>query len=63
MNWDNIIVRLEKIVDPAIRAEVHALALICIGASMCLHGNKEEGELIIGAGLAVFRGKSLGNGQ
>lgn len=58
MNWDVILNRLERVVDLAVKFEVHALFLVLVGSSMCLHGNKDEGQLIIGAGLAVFKGKS-----
>jgi hypothetical protein len=56
MTWDEKIAAAQKLVDVLIKAEVHAMALVCCGALMCLHGNKDEGQLVIGAGLAVFKG-------
>ena len=58
MNWQEKIEKLEKVVDILIRAEAHALLLVGLGALMCLKGQKDQGQLIIGAGLAVFKGKS-----
>ena len=56
MTWDERIDKLQKIVDIAVKAEAHAILLVGVGALMCLYGNKEEGQLVIGAGLAVFKG-------
>jgi hypothetical protein len=56
LNWDERITQLQRVIDIFIKAEIHALIMVGVGASMCLHGNKDEGQLIIGAGLAVFRG-------
>lgn len=56
MNWDGAIDRMSKIVDVAIKFETHALLMVGLGALMCVKGSKEEGQLIIGAGLAVFKG-------
>lgn len=58
MTWDERISKLQSVVDLAVKAEAHAILMVLIGAAMCLHGNKDEGQLVIGAGLAVFRGKS-----
>jgi hypothetical protein len=56
MNWDGFLQAADRAVDILIKAEIHALVLVGAGALICLHGNKEEGQLVIGAGLAVFRG-------
>ena len=56
MTWDERIDKLQRLVDIAAKAEVHAILMVAMGALMCLHGNKDEGQLVIGAGLAVFLG-------
>ena len=56
MSWEDRAATLQKFVDIAVKAEVHAILMVVLGALMCLHGNKDEGQLVIGAGLAVFRG-------
>lgn len=56
MSLENILDRANRIVDLFLKLEVHALALVAIGALICLHGNKDEGQLVIGGGLAVFKG-------
>ncbi len=58
MPWDDKIEKAQKIVDLLLKCEVHALLLVGVGALMCLHGNQAEGQLVIGAGLAVFRGNN-----
>jgi len=50
--------KIEKYVNLLVKIEAHAILMILTGVFMCLHGNKEEGQLIIGAGLAVFKGHS-----
>jgi hypothetical protein len=59
MNWqtiDGVLDRVKAWADAIVKADGHAMALIGLGAWMCLHGHKEEGQPIIAAGLAVFKG-------
>ena len=56
MTWDERIEKVQKVVDMAVKCEAHALLMVGFGAMMCLHGDKDQGQLIIGAGLAVFKG-------
>lgn len=56
MSFTESIDKLQRVVDIAVKAEAHAILMVLIGAGMCLHGNKDEGQLVIGAGLAVFKG-------
>lgn len=58
MSWDEKIEKFEKVVNILVRCEAHACLMVGLGALMCLKGNKDQGQLIIGAGLAVFKGKS-----
>jgi hypothetical protein len=58
MTWDERIEKVEKVINLLIKLEAHALFLVVCGALMCLHGNKDEGQLIMGAGLAVFKNGS-----
>ena len=56
MTWDERIDKIQKVIDLLVKAEVHAFVMVGMGAIMILHGAKEEGQLIVGAGLAVFKG-------
>lgn len=47
-----------RFVDLLIKLEVHALLLLVVGAGLCLHGQKDEGQLVLGGALGIFRGKS-----
>lgn len=58
MTWDEKIQKAQQVVDIAIKAEAHAFALVLIGAAMIWHGATDDGKLVIGAGLAVFKGRS-----
>jgi hypothetical protein len=48
--------RLNEWIDLALKCELHAFALLAIGASLTILGHKDEGQLVIGAALGVFRG-------
>lgn len=48
--------KVGKAIDLAIKAEVHAFGLLLVGAGLSLHGMKEEGNAIILAAMAIFRG-------
>jgi len=48
--------KLSKWLDLALKAEVHAFALVMIGAVLYLKGAKEMGSGAFTAGLAVFKG-------
>lgn len=50
--------RLERTGNLLLKFEAHAFAMLLAGAGLVLHGNKDEGQLIIGAALAVFKGKA-----
>jgi hypothetical protein len=58
MTWDERIEKVQKVVDLMVKAEAHAICMVLLGAVLCLKGDKPNGQLIIGAGLAVFKGKS-----
>jgi hypothetical protein len=48
--------KMNKWLDLALKAEVHAFALVLIGAGLYLHGAKEIGAGAFSAGLSVFKG-------
>jgi len=48
--------KISKWLDLALKAEVHAFALILIGAGLYLHGAKEIGSGAFSAGLGIFKG-------
>jgi len=58
MTWDERIDKAEKVISLLVKAEIHAIFMVITGALLCIHGNKEEGQMIMGAGLAVFKGKA-----
>ncbi len=53
---DAAIDKLERVANLLVKFEAHAIAMVLLGAGLCLHGMKDEGQLIVGAGLAVFKG-------
>ena len=53
MNWYE---KVGKVIDLALRCEIHAFMLVFIGAGLYLHGAKEMGSGAFTAGLAIFRG-------
>ena len=55
MTWDERIEKAERVINLLVKVEAHALFMVITGALLCLHGNKEEGQLVMGAGLAVFK--------
>jgi len=48
--------KLSKWLDLALKAEVHAFALVIIGAVMYLKGAKDLGTGAVMAGLGIFKG-------
>lgn len=58
MTWDDVINRIERVVNIAVKFEAHACLMVGLGTLMCLHNHPQEGQLVIGAGLAVFKGKT-----
>ncbi|HZC24701.1 MAG TPA: hypothetical protein VE866_15275 [Candidatus Binatia bacterium] len=50
--------RIERWVNLALRLEIHALILLAIGAALCFKGQHDEGQLVIGGALGIFRGRS-----
>lgn len=50
--------KASKIVDLAIKAEIHAVLMLFAGAAMVIHGQKDVGQGIVMAALAIFKGKS-----
>jgi hypothetical protein len=58
MTWDERIEKAEKFLNLLVKLEAHAIFMVITGALLCIHGNKEEGQLVMGAGLAVFKNGS-----
>ena len=50
--------KIGRAVDLMIKAEVHAIIMLLVGAGLMLHGMKDEGSLVVGGALAAFKGKS-----
>lgn len=49
--------KLDKTLAVLFKYEFHAFILLLTGVALYLHGVKDEGTAIIGAGLLVFKGK------
>ena len=50
--------KLDKTLAVLFKYEFHAVFLLLTGVALYLHGIKDEGTAIIGAGLLVFKGKN-----
>lgn len=57
MNW---LTKIEKALEVAFKYELHAFVLLLTGVGMAFHGLKDEGALVLGAGLTVFKNKVSG---
>ena len=51
MSWD----RCKEAIDIILKAQIHAIFLVFIGAALALHGNKDEGMLVLGGALAMLK--------
>ena len=49
---------LDKALSILWKYEIHAFVLLLTGIAMYLHGVKDQGQVIIGAALLVFKGKA-----
>ena len=47
---------LTKLAEVLTKFEVHAFILLAAGLSLVLTGHKDEGTLILGGALGIFRG-------
>ena len=56
MTWQERIDVVQRWLDLAVRAELHAFLLIFTGAALYLHGAKELGTGAFSAGLGIFKG-------
>lgn len=54
MNFD--ISKSTAWVDLLIKAEIHAFMILITGCALVLTGHKDEGMLVLGAAVAVFKG-------
>jgi hypothetical protein len=52
MNVEN----LNKLADVLMKMELHAFALLACGIALVLTGHKDEGTLVLGGALGIFRG-------
>jgi hypothetical protein len=52
MTMDNI----SKLVDLLMKFEAHAFVLLGLGVILVLKGHQQEGTLILGGALGIFRG-------
>ena len=53
MDWTD---RARKVVEIAIAAEMHAFALLGAGLWLVISGHKDEGSLVLGGALGIFKG-------
>lgn len=52
-DWIGKVVRLVEI---AVRFELHAFFILLAGAVLTIHGHKDEGMLVLGGALGIFKG-------
>jgi hypothetical protein len=50
--------KISKVVDLAIKCEIHAVLLLLVGGVLALHGLSDMASLVIGGALAIFKGKT-----
>jgi hypothetical protein len=55
MTWDDRIASAQKIIDLAVKADLHAFVLIIAGVLMKIHHLEDPGLVL--AGLAIFNPK------
>ena len=56
MTWDERIDKVKKLIDLAIKADVHAFVLVAAGVVLKLKHIDDPGLML--AGLAVFKGRT-----
>lgn len=56
MTWE----KLKDVVETFTKAQIHALVVLFLGATLALLGRHDEGNLVLGGGLAMLRAH---NGQ
>ncbi len=49
--------KVDKTLAVLYRYEIHAFILLLTGVGLYLHGVKDQGQVIIGAALLVFKGR------
>jgi len=49
--------RLLEIISK-INEDIYGLIFVLCGCGLCLAGHKEEGMMVLGAGCAIFKGRS-----
>jgi len=52
-----MIQKLDQMLTVLYKFEIHAFVLLLTGVALYLHGVKDQGQVIIGAALLVFKGK------
>ena len=52
-----VIDKVDKTLAVLYRYEIHAFILLLTGVGLYLHGVKDQGQVIIGAALLVFKGR------
>ena len=50
--------KIDKTLGIAFKYELHAFALLLTGVALYLHGIRDQGQVIIGASLLIFKGKN-----
>lgn len=52
-----MIAKIDQALAVAYKYELHAFVLLLTGIAVYLHGVTDQGQMIIGAALLVFKGK------
>lgn len=50
--------KTKQVVDLVLQMEAHAFVLLAAGVWLILAGHKDEGTLVLGGALGIFRGKA-----
>jgi hypothetical protein len=48
---------MDTVLGILVKYEIHAFVLLIVGCGMYLHGVHDQGQVIIGAALLVFKGQ------
>lgn len=57
MSVSDIISKMDTVLGILVKYEIHAFVLLIVGCGMYLHGVHDQGQVIIGAALLVFKGQ------
>jgi len=60
MKLEEVVKQLDSTLGVLYKYELHAGALVIVGATLCLKGHTDVGFSLVTAGTTIFKGKSGG---